>query len=31
MSHTIDLKMQACIDACDQCHQMCLHEAMNGP
>jgi hypothetical protein len=29
MSHTTDPKMQACIDACDRCHQACLHEAMN--
>lgn len=29
MSHTTDHNMQSCVDACNRCHQMCLHEAMN--
>ncbi|MBA4141844.1 MAG: four-helix bundle copper-binding protein [Nitrosospira sp.] len=28
MTHTTDPKMQACVDACNQCYQTCLHEAM---
>ena len=28
MTHTTDPKMQSCIDACNRCHQTCLHEAM---
>ena len=28
MTHTLDSKMQSCIDACNRCHQTCLHEAM---
>lgn len=29
MTHTINSEMQSCIDACNHCHQTCLHEAMN--
>ena len=29
MSHTTDPQMQSCVDACNRCHQTCLHEAMN--
>ena len=29
MTHTTNPKMQACVDACNRCHQTCLHEAMN--
>jgi hypothetical protein len=29
MTHTNDPKIQSCIDACNRCHQTCLHEAMN--
>lgn len=29
MPHTTDPNMQSCIDACNQCYQTCLHEAMN--
>ena len=29
MTHTTDPKMQACVEACNQCYQTCLHEAMN--
>lgn len=29
MSHTTDPNMQSCVDACNRCHQTCLHEVMN--
>ncbi|SFM81447.1 four-helix bundle copper-binding protein [Nitrosomonas communis] len=29
MAHLTDPKMKACVEACNQCYQMCLHEAMN--
>lgn len=29
MTHLTDSKMQECVEACNQCYQMCLHEAMN--
>ncbi|ABI59576.1 protein of unknown function DUF326 [Nitrosomonas eutropha C91] len=28
MSHAINSEMQSCINACNRCHQTCLHEAM---
>lgn len=29
MTHLTDSKMKECVEACNQCYQMCLHEAMN--
>lgn len=28
MTHTQNSEMQSCIDTCNRCHQICLHEAM---
>lgn len=29
MTHLTDPKIKECLEACNECHQICLHETMN--